>query len=133
MTFATMEPLLQWALSLWLIVGFALTADVEYILLIEKDQPSQLSLVQSFTDGMSQFQQQNGQLTFNVKKVEYDRDFEEESLTSFCDVAEGQSFTAVLDMTWGGWSEVEKTAKNNGAVYIRLDTTNHHLVKVSLD
>ena len=44
--------------------------------------------------------------------------------------ASGQPVTAVIDFTWGGWTAVEEKSETNGFPYLRLDTTNHHFVKV---
>ena len=52
------------------------------------------------------------------------------SFNSTCDVGSSQSFSAVIDMTWGGWEEMKKEAENNGMPYIRLEAANHQFVKV---
>ena len=83
-----------------------------------------------FSEGLSKAQSDNSGFRFDVVSAQVNRDDEVASFNSTCDVGSSQSFSAVIDMTWGGWEEMKKEAENNGMPYIRLEAANHQFVKV---
>ena len=63
--------------------------------------------------------------------IKVTRDDEEgNSFNNTCDVAKSQSFSAIVDLTWGGWYEMKMEAQKNGMPYVRLEGANHQFVKV---
>ena len=83
-----------------------------------------------FSEGLSKAQSDNSGFRFDVVSAQVNRDDEVASFNSTCDVGSSQSFSAVIDMTWGGWEEMKKEAENNGMPYIKLEAANHQFVKV---
>ena len=64
--------------------------------------------------------------------IKVTRDDEEgNSFNNTCDVAKSQSFSAIVDLTWGGWYEMKMEAQKNGMPYVRLEGANHQFVKVN--
>ena len=55
------------------------------------------------------------------------------SYQSACQVAEAEGFSAILDLTWGGWDEIKMQAEKNGMPYVRLEGANHQFVKAADD
>ena len=51
---------------------------------------------------------------------------------SACEVAQSDSFSAIVDLTWGGWAAIKMEAEMNGMPYIRLESTNSQFVKVNI-
>ena len=56
--------------------------------------------------------------------------FQEANYNSTCDVAKSDSFSAIIDLTWGGWDDFKMEAEKNGMPYIRFEAANHQFVKV---
>ena len=42
---------------------------------------------------------------------------------------ESQSFSAVIDMAWGGWIKGRKSGFEMGIPYVRVEAANHPFVK----
>ena len=47
-------------------------------------------------------------------------------------MAESDFFSAIVDLTWGGWAAMKMEAEMNGMPYIRLESTNNQFVKVCI-
>ena len=58
---------------------------------------------------------------------------EDETFNNTCAQLKQKQFTAIIDMTWGGWREAEKVAAANGLPYLRIETANHQFVKSADD
>ena len=50
-----------------------------------------------------------------------------------CDVLKQKSFSLVLDLTWGGWTELRSVAERNALPYLRLETAKHLFVRAMDD
>ena len=42
-------------------------------------------------------------------------------------------FSAVVDLTWGGWAEGRTATKNLGVPYVRLQSANHLFMQAADD
>ena len=60
-------------------------------------------------------------------------DDEAASYQAACQVAEAEGFSAILDLTWGGWDEIKMQAEKSGMPYVRLEGANHQFVKAADD
>lgn len=87
-------------------------------------------MVSRFTSGLATAQSSNNGFSFNMEKADVDRDNEEASYNATCDLANSQEFSAIVDLTWGGWDDMKMQAEKNGMPYIRLEAANHQFVKV---
>ena len=84
-----------------------------------------------FSSGLSMAQSGNAGFRFDVVTAEVNRDDEVASFNNTCNVANSQTFSAIIDLTWGGWDDMKKEAEKNGMPYLRLEAANHQFVKVS--
>ena len=50
-----------------------------------------------------------------------------------CDVLRQKPFSLLLDLTWGGWTELRTAAERNGLPYLRLETAKHLFVRAMDD
>ena len=84
-----------------------------------------------FASGIAKAQSGNSGYKFEMVPVKVDRDVKGPFYNDTCNVAKSQSFSAIVDLTWGGWHEFKMEAEKNGMPYIRLEGANHQFVKVS--
>ena len=42
-----------------------------------------------------------------------------------------RDFSAIVDLTWGGWDDIQFSAANNGFPYLRIEATNFQFVQVT--
>ena len=50
-----------------------------------------------------------------------------------CEVLKQKTFSLILDLTWGGWTELREVAERNGLPYLRLETAKHLFVRAMDD
>jgi len=43
-----------------------------------------------------------------------------------------RDFSTIVDLTWGGWDDIQLSAANNGFPYLRIEATNFQFVQVSI-
>ena len=91
----------------------------------------QAELQSKFASGIAKAQSGNSGYKFEMVPVKVDRDVKGPFYNDTCNVAKSQSFSAIVDLTWGGWHEFKMEAEKNGMPYIRLEGANHQFVKVS--
>ena len=60
-------------------------------------------------------------------------EMEDQIFNDTCAQLRQKQFSAIIDMTWGGWREVQKIATANGLPYLRIETANHQFVKSADD
>ena len=53
-----------------------------------------------------------------------------ESYDLACEKAISKGYSAMVDLTWGGWNAMEDVANVNGFPYVRIDASNHQFIKV---
>ncbi len=90
----------------------------KFLLLVE--QNSQVDLINKFGQGLSGAEADNAGFTFEMLALKVDREDEENSLSSACNVAGSETFSAFIDLTWGGWEDMKMQAEKNGIPYVRL-------------
>ena len=66
-------------------------------------------------------------------KFQQNRDDEEASYQTACKAAEAEGYSAILDLTWGGWDDFKMQAEKSGMPYVRLEGANHQFVKAADD
>jgi hypothetical protein len=66
-------------------------------------------------------------------KSQQNRDDEEASYQTACKAAEAEGYSAILDLTWGGWDDFKMQAEKSGMPYVRLEGANHQFVKAADD
>ena len=66
-------------------------------------------------------------------KFQQNRDDEEASYQTACKAAEAEGYSAILDLTWGGWDDMKMQAEKSGMPYVRLEGANHQFVKAADD
>ena len=103
--------------------------DVKFLLVTESTQGN---LVQAFTDGMKMVETSSGK-TFEVDNIEFERKKSDEKYQDMCTKLKTGTFSAVVDMAWGGWIKGRKTANELGLPYIRLESANHLFVQAADD
>lgn len=118
-------------LTFVLAFSVALAADVEYLVLTEDGQDVQDKLFQTIQNEIPKVQSKLTGTTFDVFRVKFNRDDEPGSLKNVCDRLRSQQTSLIMDLTWGGWSQAESIANSSGFPYLRIDSTNHHFVKVN--
>ena len=92
----------------------------------------QSELQNKFASGIAKAQSANSGYKFEMVPIKVARDDEDgNSFNNTCDVAKSQSFSAIVDLTWGGWHEMKMEAQKNGMPYVRLEGANHQFVKVN--
>ena len=53
-----------------------------------------------------------------------------ESYDQACEKAISNGYSAMVDLTWGGWDAMQDVANANGFPYVRIDASNHQFIKV---
>ena len=79
-------------------------------------------------------QKLKGTLTYGfdvVKRVIDPSNSDLESYDVACEKAITKGYSAMVDLTWGGWDAMEDVANANGFPYIRIDASNHQFIKVT--
>ena len=54
-----------------------------------------------------------------------------ESYDQACEKAISKGYSAMVDLTWGGWDAMQDVANANGFPYVRIDASNHQFIKVN--
>ena len=79
------------------------------------------------------FQNSKGALKYDFDLAKRSVDPTDEDIESYdkaCDKALSKGYSAMVDMTWGGWDAMEDVANVNGFPYVRIDASNHQFIKV---
>ena len=71
--------------------------------------------------------------TFDYVSISFDRKMSDRVHTDMCSQLLQGQFSAVVDLTWGGWIKGRKTANQLGLPYIRLQAENHIFVQAADD
>ena len=53
-----------------------------------------------------------------------------ESYDAVCEKSVSNGYSAMIDLTWGGWEAMEDVASANGFPYLRIDSSNQQFIKV---
>ena len=56
-----------------------------------------------------------------------------ESYDQACEKAISKGYSAMVDLTWGGWDAMQDVANANGFPYVRIDASNHQFIKVKYE
>ena len=83
-----------------------------------------------FSSGMLKVQ--SPELRFEIIPWKINRGEEANYFSNTCNLIEAEPFSAIIDLSWGGWKEIQNQAIYNGMPYLRLDAANHQFVKVHL-
>ena len=78
-------------------------------------------------------QKLKGSLTYGFDVAKRSSDPSNSDLESYdatCEKAISKGYSAMVDLTWGGWDAMENVANANGFPYIRIDASNHQFIKV---
>ena len=81
-------------------------------------------------------QKLKGSLTYGFDIAKRSSDPSNSDLESYdatCEKAISKGYSAMVDLTWGGWDAMEDVANANGFPYIRIDASNHQFIKVRAD
>ena len=65
--------------------------------------------------------------TVKVTKYLMNHDDDDET-AAFCNVLEGQDYSVIVDMSWGGWEAVYNLAHMNGVPYVHVEASNKPFV-----
>ena len=72
--------------------------------------------------------------TFSYEAVPFNRKLTPgDILTEMCSQLVTGRFSAVVDLTWGGWVEGRMTAKFLGVPYVRIQSPNHLFMQAADD
>ena len=78
-------------------------------------------------------QKEKGTITFGfdlaMRAVDPTND-DIESYDQACEKAISNGYSAMVDLTWGGWDAMQDVASANGFPYVRIDASNHQFIKV---
>jgi len=103
------------------------TSDARLMVITEK---SQRGLESRFTESITMVA---SDINIDVVFQPMNHETEELIFNDTCAQLKQKQFTAIIDMTWGGWREAEKVATANGLPYMRIETANHQFVKSADD
>ena len=62
-----------------------------------------------------------------IKRVFINHDLQEESeeTSAFCDMIVNESFSAIVDLTWGGWAVAEQLSLDIGIPYVQIEVSTY--------
>lgn len=92
-----------------------------------------MDLKNKLSAGLSSAQGSNPGFTFEMQDISINRDDEQSSYDTACKAIEGQDYSAIIDLTWGGFDDMKMQAEKSGMPYVRLEGANHQFVKAADD
>ena len=96
-------------------------------------EPDQQEVVASFTAAIAAVQSANPGLTIDVDNLNIERESDETQLNATCDrMAADADYSAVVDLSWGGWMALKDQAEAAGFPYVRVEAANHQFVRVKI-
>lgn len=98
----------------------------KFLLVTESAQPE---LNSKFTDGLKIVQDENPGSIFEVEAINFTRKFAESAYEDLCSILNTNTFTAIIDMAWGGWIKGRKVGWQMTMPYVRVEVANHPFVK----
>lgn len=114
----------------WLLASYLFSScqgqTIKFLLVTESAQPE---LNSKFTDGLKQVQDTNAGSTFEVEAINFTRKFADTAYEDLCSILNSNTFTAVIDMAWGGWIKGRKVGWQMTIPYVRVEVANHPFVK----
>ncbi len=82
---------------------FGEAQNVRFLLVTES---AQQELNAKFSDGLKEVQDANSGSSFDFNTVNFTRKFADDAYTDLCNQLGTGTFTAIIDMAWGGWIKV---------------------------
>ena len=100
------------------------------LLLITESVQSHLN--NKFEEGIKRVQDSTGDV-FDIDPIVFKRKESDARHTDMCSKLADGTYSAVVDMAWGGWIKGRKTANELGIPYIRVESANHLFVQAADD
>lgn len=104
-------------------------AQIKFLVVTEDAQPE---MNQRFADGLQAAQTETGE-AFDMFDIKFARKTADAAHEEMCTELKSGDFSAVVDLSWGGWIRGRKTANSLGLPYIRLQAANHQFVQAADD
>ena len=71
-------------------------------------ESAQQELNSKFSNGLKEAEDSNPGSRLEMKTLNFTRKFSEDVHNELCNVLQSGSYSAIIDMTWGGWIKVPK-------------------------
>ncbi len=115
-------------LLLLLMAATARAQKTEVLIITETASP----MNDDFMAGLKMAQDETSE-PFDYTPVNFERKLSDTAYTDMCKELEKGSYSAVVDLTWGGWIKGRKTANELALPYIRMQSANHLFVQAADD
>ena len=93
--------------------------NVKFLVVTESAQPE---LNAKFTQGLKTIQDSNPGTVLDIDNVNFTRKFADDAYTELCNKLQSGTYTAIIDMAWGGWIKVIKKFINDDKIIKRIAT-----------
>jgi hypothetical protein len=117
-------------ISLLLVLG-ATVAQKTNVLLITESASQEMN--GEFMAGLKMAEAELTGETFDYKSVSFERKLSDTAYTDMCNQLKTGEYSAVVDLSWGGWIKGRKTANELGLPYLRMQSANHLYVQAADD
>ena len=83
--------------------GLAKGQNVKFLVVTESAQPQ---LNSNFSQGLKSVQDSNAGSNLDMDFISFTRKFADDAYTDLCNKLQSDTYTAIIDMAWGGWIKV---------------------------
>ena len=92
------------------------------ILTLGRIRASQILLITETEESqLTELFKENNQLDFTEYEVDHDEESDAQQNSSFCQQLSSGSFSAVVDLSWGGWYAAQQISAEKNIPYIRIE------------
>ena len=88
------------------IFDFGRSQNVKFLVVTESAQPQ---LTSNFTEGLKQVQDSNPGVILDINTISFTRRLADDAYIELCSKLQSDTYTAIIDMAWGGWIKVNNT------------------------
>ena len=120
----------QSMIFLFLMTSFSSTEAQSTARVLVIAEKTQADLVEKLMGNMKRGETDALKFDFVIYRINHEE--EETSYKDACGELQQKPFSALLDMSWGGWDAIKESAQKNGLPYLRIETAKHQFVKVGL-